>query len=417
MRYRRRTNRLWQTGFFGLCCALVAVLPRTAAADTFKVAMLVSSASEEGEAAAAAIRSHLSDLPVELVIEKTEGISFDVVKLHAVVQEIASRVQSRVVFFADFRDPDRTVLFVSIPKVGTTLIRHIDCEDETLSSRYEATAVIIRGILISMLGGGEIGIHVPPAPPQDAVKAQPEVGAQKATKPVPPKAGEAKKDSEIQAAKEKAALVSTRTSRFHIDTSYTLGLRFSDRELMTHALRIGLLGFVGKRAFLFAAYRFTLPFSNRFSSEIKYREATETVNLLLTVSLHPIEIGAGTRWQWKTVDLHLGAALMVDVIYWRSTTVKSDSQDENTGTGITFDTSRSPHAALGWRMGISPHAALGWRITDATTLYIAFLADFLIYKKNFETTIEDTQNNTYRGTLSELNFVNLGAQIGLRFML
>ena len=401
---------------------MMAAFPRTAPADTFKVAMLVSSASEEGEAAAAAIQSHLSDLPVELVIEKTEGISFDVVKLHTIVQEIAARVQSRVVFFADFRDPNRTVLFVSIPKVGTTLIRHIDCQDETLISRYEATAVIIRGILVAMLGGGEIGIHVPPVPPKDTVKEQPETAAPKETKPTSPKAGAKKKASETESSEGEAAGTSRRASRFQVETSYTLGLRFSDQELMTHALRIGFLRFVGKGAFLFAAYRFTLPFNDILEPNFNFahtgedgQEDTDTIIVRygLTVALHPIEVGAGMRWQWGAVDLHLGAALMVDVISWRSILISRESDS----SGISVDADPSPRAEVGWRMGLSLHTAVGWRITDATTFYLAFLADFLAYKKDFKVSIGVSDNSPSKWTLSKLNFINPGVQVGLRFTL
>ncbi len=335
------------------------------------------------------IRNNLIDLPVELVVEQTEASSPDLFELHSKVQAIAERVRSRAVFFADFSDPDRTVLYVSIPKSGTTLIRHINCKEETLISRHTATAVIIRSIIVAMLGGGEIGIHVPstPSPPPPVEPPPPpdsSVPKEKKAARKPPK-------------KETSEVAKRRASRLQLETAYLGSLFFSEDQFAVHGLRSAVTGFPGSFAYLFAGYRLMMPFTNELS--------VGENNLRLCVSPHPIEVGIGGRISQSQLDLRLGGAFLLDLITWDVMTLTYDEDLEDDTLTRKSDT--------GVRLALAPFVSAGWPISETMTIYLAVSAEFAIQTVIFKVKVTEDKARS----LSETSFLNLSIQTGLRFSL
>lgn len=372
--------------------------PAEAQESSFRVALLVAEAEAEGAGAEAAIQSHLVDLPVDLVIERASGLAFEGVQLHSVAQDIAARLQSKAVFVADFRDPARIVLVVSIPKVGTTLIRHIDCAEETLSSRYEAAAVMIRGILVAMLGGGEIGIHAPPSPPSP-VEEPDAAPPEEAPAPESPSETAPAKDESEPEPKPVAPPVSPNEtpSRFSAAAAYLMGFRFSEEQLMFHAIRFGVSATVFRQLRLHLAYRFTLP----FNYDVSIIGVDGPSSFLLQVSPHPIEVGGGWAWMRDAVSLRLGLAFVTDIVSWQSTHF-SGPLPSNVGPSVED---------RGVRLAITPMASLGWVVSGSMVLYGAFSLDILLLRPRFQGYDPGGQLRT----LSTARMFNPGVHLGVRF--
>ncbi len=365
---------------FTLIVLLVGGASRIVAAEEtgqLKAVMIISNASEVDTDASDAVQGYLADLPVSLVVVSSGRLTSDLYTLEALAQEVADEHDAKVVFAADFAHQNRVLLYVSLPGVGTTLIRNIDCTDETVDSRFEAVAVIIRGILSAMVKGGEIGIHEPPPPP--------ETTPEPAAEPPPP---EKEADSASNTAKgTDSAAAQESDPRVDISTAYLLTI-LSDDVLMVHALRVSPTMYLGKWFRLFAAYRFTLP------------AVLKEQLLEIDIAPHPVELGLGFSKRWERIMFEGAAALVIDPMKCTSSPGMP---------GVT-----PAEGKITVRLGISPSLTVGLPITRRSLFFLAVSADIYFYQPVFK--VRETADNTTR-TVFKLWIASPGVHLGFRFTL
>ena len=175
-----------------------------------------------------ALRAQLGDLPVELVVEAAPGFPPTLPAQIAVAAEFARRAGAGTVFWLDSSVPDR--VFVYLAEQGGTrlLMRAVDSADP--AERVESVAVIVRGLVQSILAGGTIGVSVPGVPDDAA--------------PVP---------TVTAVAAEEAPIVSAPLPWLGLQLAYSVDF-FSAEATALHGLDAGVLFHVHENWSLFAAY-------------------------------------------------------------------------------------------------------------------------------------------------------------------
>jgi hypothetical protein len=343
--------------------------------EVLRAVMIISHASTVDTNASDAVQGYLADLPVDLVVESSSQLTSDLYMLEALALGFAERHGAKVVFAADFAHQNRVLLYVSLPRVGTTMLRSIDCTDESVESRYEAVSMVIRGILQAMVKGGEIGVHEPAPLPeikQDASTAKVEPDEKET---LPPEESNPVPSPPPPPPRPWLGLT----------TACTLSM-LSSEFLAVFGIRTGILGIINEHLRVFAAYRFTLPFKK------------VSDNLALDVYLHPVELGATLEWQIKDLSIATGGALLLDPVSWRVTPRTGNARE------------RPDTIAL--RVGVAPHFSFGWLITNAAVFFLSVSCEIYIYQQKFKYDVGEQ-----RTSLIDLWRLNPLLQAGLKFVI
>ena len=313
----------------------------------------------------AVLQGHTADLPVELTTETLPGLSTDLKALNRYFRTAAEQNLADIIFFSDFSDAGQVVLYVSMPKLGTTLIRNIDAANETLESRFEITAVVIRGILTVMIEGGEIGVHMSEPPPP--------VPAPTALQPPPP--------TETEKSPDKLFVEDV---RLVLESSVGLGWISEDTSLVQSfrgALRVPI-----KTMGIFAGYSGTLPADKE--DDLLYLELTS----------HPIELGFWASFQKKNLVIRLGASFVFDILTVTSIP-KADAVERET-------------RSTSYRLAAAPFISADWYIAPRAFLSLALVAHINLYQNAFYIQ-EDDVRTEYLSLWPVMPMVQLGFGLGV----
>lgn len=286
---RRRRNKFVETALIWAILALVPVVvdaepdraPAEAPADAASrpiVALLITpgeSGGTDGDILDA-VRAQLGDLPVELVVEAAPGFPPTLPAQIAVAAEFALRACAGTVFWLDQSVQDR--VFVYLAEQGGTrlLMRSVDSADT--AERVESVAVIVRGLVQSILAGGTIGVSVPGVP--DDVEPEPTVTAVPA---------------------EEAPIAPAPLPWLGLQLAYSVDF-FSAEATALHGLDAGVVFHVHENWSVFAAYR------------VSGDAEVSGGGIELGVGRHPLEVGV--RFRWPIDDWDFGASLfgVVDLL-------------------------------------------------------------------------------------------------------
>ena len=290
------------------------------------------------------IKGHTGDLPVELTAETLPDLSSDLKALNRYFKSAAEQDLADIIFFSDFSDANQVVLYVSMPKLGTTLIRNIDAANETLESRFEITAVVIRGILTVMIEGGEIGVHVsePPPPPSPPTAANP---------------------APIEAEKCLEEDRFTKEARLVLESSVGFGW-MSEQTSLLQSFR-GALRVPVKNMGIFAGYSGTLPVSK------------DDDLLFLQLTPHPIELGFWASFQKRNFVIRLGTSFVFDILTVTAIP-KTDAVERET-------------RSTDYRVAAAPFISVDWYIAPRAFLCLALVAHINLYQNAFYIKEGDTQ--------------------------
>lgn len=302
----------------------LSTAPAYASAEHLKALVIVNPTVPEEEAAFSVLKSHTSDLSVDLKAERVTELSTELKALDRYLKTAAESGRADIVMFCDFSDESSVVLYVSMPKLGTTLIRNIDAKNETVESRLEITAAVIRGILTTMAAGGEIGIH------SDEHRAAPNAAAS-------PDPNEKK------------------VKKVGLGTSYGIGIA-SDETSPAQSIRSSVR-LSAETIGVFVAYRTTLPLSK------------EDETLSLELCPHPVETGVWFSLKAGKTFFRLGAALVFDPITTKVIPKKQIAENKSNKTNFRF--AISPLIAV--ESYLVPHAFIRFSIS----------ADIFIYQDDF----------------------------------
>ena len=215
-----------------------------------------------------AVRAQLSDLPVDLRVEPVVLPSAMPAQI-AVAADVAGRAGAGTVFWLDSSVPDR--VFVYLAEQGGTrlLMRAVDSADT--AERVESVAVIVRGLVQSILAGGTIGVGVPGVP--DDVEPEPTVTAVPA---------------------EEAPIAPAPLPWLGLQLAYSVDF-FSAEATALHGLDAGVVFHVHPNWSLVAAYR------------VLGDAEVSGGGIELGVGRHPLEVGV--RFRWPIDDWDFGASL------------------------------------------------------------------------------------------------------------
>ncbi len=345
----RTANRRFRAALI-FWAAVTLLCPFRAAGDKLKAVVVLDVTSSFAESAFSVLSGHIADLAVDLVAERVTSVSTDLQERNTYFGNTSASLQADVVFFWDFSDPGRVALYVAMPKLGTTLIRNIDAVDETIASRFEITAVVIRGILTAMLSGGEIGVHV-----SHALDA-PGSAENRACSPTESKTGSKPAEAPLTRPEDRQRPV------FGVQASY--GIAWVSGELLpVHhfqpALRISI-----RSADLFVAYRGTMPITK------------ETEVLALALTPHAAVLGFALSLHRKNFVFKLGAAVLLDAM-----SVESISKID--AVGKTSD-------STDFRAIAQPSVTVEWYpLSSAAYFVFSVSPDFYIFQNAFY--IQDDQ--------------------------
>lgn len=337
-----------QTTFFLLSFLVQASL--TAGAERLNAVVVLDTTSPEAERIFTVLQSHTADLAVDLQAERSTALTADLRALNRYFKTAAQTYQADIVFFADFSDSDQVVLYVSMPKLGTTLIRNIDAQNENVESRIEITAVVIRGILAAMMSGAEIGVHVSATAP---------AFTKEMTQGSIDRPSDLSKSIEPQDRTKKAdPKTDKRTwggARAAVQAAYGIGFVSGQTPPVPHFQALIRLSI--KSMGIFFSYRGTFPFGKE----------DEVLSLVLTP--HPLEIGFWSGFRKKNVFFRLGAALLLDPL-----SVKATPKTEYAAAEADF---------VDLRFAVSPQVAIDWYLTPEAYVTIAVCADFFIFQNAY----------------------------------
>ena len=365
--------RFLSAALFCICVQLVDTTPARAQASArpLKVTVLLEAPDVEGDIAPpvtagsfAVLQGHTADLPVELTADTLPGLSSDLKALNHYFKTAAEQNLADIIFYSDFSDASQVVLYVAMPKLGTTLIRNIDAANETLESRFEITAVVIRGILTVMIEGGEIGVHMaepPPPPAPVAVEPPPSPDVKKC-----PEEG---RNNEV---------------RLVLESAVGLGWMSEETSLVQSfrgALRIPI-----KSMGIFAGYSGTLPVDK------------DDDLLFLQLTPHPIEFGFWASFQKKNLVIRLGASFVFDILTVTAIP-KTDAEERET-------------RSTNYRIAVAPFISADWYIAPRAFLSLALVAHINLYQNAFYIQEGDVQSE-YLSLWPVMPMVQLGFGLGV----
>jgi len=302
---------------FGPPFVVVAVLLAATAATAepsgpeLPVVVLVLSADggTTGETLATAVEAQIGDLPVRLAVERTAELPPTLPAQVTVAAEIAERLSAGTVFWLDVSIPDRVFVYLSERGGSRVLMRAVDAAGE--AERVESVALIVRGLVEAILGGGTIGIALPPPPPPPPPLPEP---------PAPPD-----------------------RHWLGLQLAYALDF-FSPEATLLQGLDAGLLFHVHENWSLFAAYRILT------AAEV----AADGIDL--RVDRHPVDVGV--RFRWPIDDWDFGASLFGVVDYLTAAA----------GSRTADMTATAPENVWLGGLGLLVHA--GYRIAGSFRLFL-----------------------------------------------
>lgn len=345
-----------------------------------KAVLVLKIDKEKAENATTVIRGHLTDLPVNLEVAPSKGLpeSFD--GLYGRFTLLAEKKGAKVVFLIDLSGTDHATLFISLPDTGTTLVRHIDCSDETTDGRYEVVAVIVRGVLAAMTTGGEIGVHIPEVPesPTSSAEAVPDGDPQEEDDDDDDDASTSRKIAD----EKSDGIYSSIT--FTARAAYGLGMA-SEKIPVVHNFRLDL-GANLESFRLFVSYRVTMPFGR------------EDDDVMLTLYPHPLGLGLGYRIQFSKGALFVGLEGILDPVSWNVIPQNDRAVEE------------SPHRTL--RYAVSPFLLADWQVSHHASFYFAFSLDIYLYQPVYYLTIEG-EKSAFMSLWTFSPFFQIGVGFGL----
>ncbi|MBI5501070.1 MAG: hypothetical protein HY907_12565 [Deltaproteobacteria bacterium] len=239
--------------------------PAAAEAPALPVVVLVLSGEcGAADVLAAAVRAQSSDLPVRLVVDRPARFPGSLPDQVAAAADVAARESAVSVFWFDVSRPERVFVYLAESAGSRVLVRAIEAREE--AERVEASAVIVRGLIQAVLGGGTIGI-APPTP-------GPEASAGSAAAPA--------------------------RSWLGLRLAYEADF-FSSEVTASHGLAAGLAFHVDENWSVFVAYR------------IQPTVEVSGGGIALEVARHPVELGV--RFRWPLGDWDVGASVYGVVDY------------------------------------------------------------------------------------------------------
>ena len=357
--------------FLLLVLLMVFSVPFSASAKAkspLRAVMMLKTAPEMSETTTLALKGYLADLAVDLLVESSENVPHDFDAQYVYFAELASERKADIVFYIDFSAATYATLYVCLPESGTTLIRHIDCSEETPEGRFEVVGVIIRGLLAAMSTGGEIGIHIPEV-------AEPPTPVQENT----PESDSVDRDACVSGPVSARPLV-----RFGVKAGYGLGIASRDIPVV-HNFRLAVGAKISVLR-IFAAYRVTMPMNK------------EDEQVSLSLYPHPISLGVGYEKSFSKWTVLLGLEGIVDPLSWKIVP-KSDTALPETG-----------HLTI--RGTVTPFFLADWTLSTQTSLYLGVSLDIYVYQPTYNLRV-DGQAVPFLSLWTFSPFVQIGVGFGL----
>ncbi len=282
----------------------------------------------------AAVEGQLIDLQVDFHVEWVDAVDADPRAQFAVAAEIGKRQPVDVVVWAYMPTPETALLFISEADSDTSLLRIVRFEGGVQESRFESLALVLRGVAMAFLGGGQIGITAPAPEPQPAAE-EPAPGP----RPTPPE-----EPSDLPSGR--VELAASYFGAYHVAAKqYLNGARVQLAFAPLEWLRV------------FVAYRLQLP----------YQVANELASI--RVSPHPFEVGAAGTRRLGSFALGGGLAFVADRVTWSVDPIAADVRELRTESR--------------WTVAASPYLSAGFKPNRTTEIFIALGVDLNLYRWDF----------------------------------
>ncbi|MBI5489343.1 MAG: hypothetical protein HY905_18565 [Deltaproteobacteria bacterium] len=269
--------------------ATFAARPAVADDADRPVVVLLVTADDEMEASAILdpVRAELGDLPVDVAIERMAQFPSTLPAQVSLAAEVAGRRAAAMVFWFDVSVPGQVFVYLAEPGGSRILVRTVAAAETV--ERVGSAAVIVRGLVEAILGGGTIGIQsvaapAEPASPEQPPRALPVDPIASVPAMVPPA------DISISAPVGPEPV----PAWLGLQLGYGLDF-FSDQAKLLHGLDAGLLFHVHPNWSLFATYRIL------FDAEIS------GAGMDLDVTRHPGQVGV--RFHWTLGDWDVGGSI------------------------------------------------------------------------------------------------------------
>ncbi len=291
----------------------------------------------------AAVEGQLIDLRVDFHVEWVDAVDVDPQAQLAVAAEIGKRQPVDVVVWAYMPTPETALLFISEADSDTSLLRIVRFEGGVQESRFESLALVLRGVAMAFLGGGQIGITAPapePQPPLEKSAPEPQPPTEEpAPEPTPPEEPPDLPSGRVE-------LAASYFGAYHVTADqYLNGVRVRLAFAPLEWLRV------------FVAYRFQLP----------YEAANELASI--RVSPHPFEVGAAGTWRLGSFALGGGLAFVADRVTWSVDPIAADVRELRTESR--------------WTVAASPYLSAGFKPNRTAEIFIALGVDLNLYRWDF----------------------------------
>jgi hypothetical protein len=318
---------------------LLALGARAEPDETLQLALIVSRADEvASKELAAAVEGQLVDLRVELHVEWVDAVEADPQAQLAVAAEIDERQPVDAVVWVHSPTAETALLFISDTGSDTSLLRIVRFDGDVRESRFESLALVLRGVAMAFLEGGQIGIIAPAPQPQPAPEPQPPLAEPEPEEALP------------------AEPPDLPSGRVELAVSYFGALHVAAKKYLNGAR--AQLAFVPLEWLrVFVAYRLQLP----------YRSSNELA--AIRVSPHPFEAGVSGVWRVKTFALGGGAALVADRVTWSVNPNAPEVREQGSSSR--------------WTLAASPHLIAGVVPNRFAAIFVAVGIDLNLYRWDF----------------------------------
>lgn len=269
-----------------------------------------------------AVLGQLSDIDVNLKVEKIGRLPSDLLGQIRAAQQAAARAGVVMVFWYD-PNTGQVNLVLKAAAVERLVTRKVTTAGE--EGRYEAVAIVVRATLRSHLQGTSLGVRLASA--RAPLRRRPPPRRQHPRAPLP-------------------SATAARRPRVSLEVAYGAEIYSPPEVSIAQGIQLGVLVKLRRHWSLLAGYRLEAP--------IRVENDEAGIDLVR----HLIDLGGALGWRFGRLELQIRATLSLAVVSRRTHINNEGVWEANPGPDVLF--------------GLAAHARIGFRVTPRVLAVLAF---------------------------------------------